>query len=73
MSAPQGIWCLMFSVRRNRCHRWELRNCTVNFKLLLSTGECLYEISENAFKETFSVMISILFSHDANLLQVDLI
>jgi len=44
-----------------------------NFQLLLLSGECLHEISENTFKVTFSVMISILFSHDANLLQEDLI
>jgi hypothetical protein len=39
------------------------------FQLHVSSNECLYEISENAFQKQFSVIILIPFSHDANLLQ----
>jgi hypothetical protein len=43
------------------------------FQLLFLSGESVYEIRENTFKETFFVMISNLFSHDAYLLQEHLI
>jgi hypothetical protein len=46
---------------------------TFNFQLLFLSGESVYEVRENTFKETVFVMISILFSHDANLLQEHLI
>jgi hypothetical protein len=63
----------MFIVGETVANSGSCQTALFNFQLLLLSGECLYEIGENIFKETFSVMISILFSHYANLLQKDLI
>jgi hypothetical protein len=63
----------MFSVGETVANSGSYQTAPFNFQFLLLSGECLYEISENIFKETFSVIISILFSHYGNLLQEDLI
>jgi hypothetical protein len=63
----------MFSVGETVAISGSCQTASFNFQLLLLSGECVYDIRENTFKETFSVMISILFSYDANLLQEDLI
>jgi hypothetical protein len=63
----------MFIVGETVASSGSCQTAPFNFQLLPLSVECLYEISENTCKDTFSVMISIQFSHYANLLQEDLI
>ena len=72
-SAPKELQCITFGGGGTVANSGSWQTAPFNFQLLLLGSDCLYEISESTFKVTFSVIISILFSHDANILQEDLI